>query len=389
MLNKIESNMYSIAAVDILPKNVSQSAIEKVLQQNQSATGGLARILQIKVDARVMITVNIDIADRLTNGQIGIIKHVSFDSNHSVKTVYIKLDDIEAGSKKIQSDNFARQNLWVPLDRVEAKIQIKNFDGSPVIKRTQFPLMLSWACTVHKVQGLSIDRAVISFRLLKQRNFQYGQMYVALSRVTSLNGLFLTGEFKATAIKASPDAFNEYERMRLECISEPLPYNSDALLDSTLTITLLNTRSLQRHAIDIAHNDTLLNTDILCLTETQLLPNQNTDHISQLLNDFEFCHNCCEDKFQSISFCYKPYIEVTHFDLTIGASLVEFKKISFSQNTFRLFLVYRKNRTSLTPFYDLLTQMKQFNIHIFLVTSILMPKKVQTLYYRYWKIISS
>ena len=61
--------------------------------------------------------------------------------------------------------------------------------------------MLSWACTVHKVQGLSIERAVISFRLLKQRNFQYGQMYVALSRVTSLNGLFLTGKFKSTAIK--------------------------------------------------------------------------------------------------------------------------------------------------------------------------------------------
>ena len=79
-----------------------------------------------------------------------------------------------------------------------------------------------------------------------------------------------------------------------------------------------------------------------------------------------FVNNCCEDKFQSISFCYKPHIEVTHFEPTIGASLIEFKKLSFSQNSFRLFIVYRKNRTSLTSFYDLLTQMKQFNIHIFL-----------------------
>ena len=60
--------------------------------------------------------------------------------------------------------------------------------------------MLAWACTVHKVQGLSLQQAVISFKLFTQRNFNNCQMYVALSRVTSLNGLFLTGEFKSSAI---------------------------------------------------------------------------------------------------------------------------------------------------------------------------------------------
>ena len=67
--------------------------------------------------------------------------------------------------------------------------------SSPVIKRTQFPLMLAWACTVHKVQGLSLHKVVISFELVKQRSFNNGQMYVALSRVTSFIGLFLTGAY--------------------------------------------------------------------------------------------------------------------------------------------------------------------------------------------------
>ena len=44
--------------------------------------------------------------------------------------------------------------------------------------------MLAWACTVHKVQGLSLNKVVVGFQLLKQQNFHYGQNYVALSRVT-------------------------------------------------------------------------------------------------------------------------------------------------------------------------------------------------------------
>ena len=154
--------------------------------------------------------------------------------------------------------------------------------------------------------------------------------------------------------------------MRLDCISKSLPYNKDALLENTLAVALFNTRSLQRHAIDIAHNDTLLNTDVMCLTESQLLPNQNTDGISQLLNDFEFCHNCCNDKFQSVSFCYRQNIKVIKFSPTIGASLIEFKKPLFSQNSFRIFLLYRKHGSSLTSFYDMLRRIKQSNTHIFM-----------------------
>ena len=56
----------------------------------------------------------------------------------------------------------------------------------PVIKRTHFPLMLAWACTVDKVEGLSFNKVIVSFQLLKQQNFFYGQIYIDLSRVASL-----------------------------------------------------------------------------------------------------------------------------------------------------------------------------------------------------------
>ena len=61
--------------------------------------------------------------------------------------------------------------------------------------------MLSWACTVHKVQGLSLTSAVVSFDLEKQKSFNEGQMYVALSRITSIDNIFLIGKYNRNFFK--------------------------------------------------------------------------------------------------------------------------------------------------------------------------------------------
>ena len=53
--------------------------------------------------------------------------------------------------------------------------------------------MLASTCTVHNVQGLRLSKVVMNFQLLKQRNLYYGQIYAALSRVTSLEGLYIFG----------------------------------------------------------------------------------------------------------------------------------------------------------------------------------------------------
>ena len=55
---------------------------------------------------------------------------------------------------------------------------------------------------------------------------------------------------------------------------------SEDLNDSSLTISLLNTRSLNKHLIDIAHDERLLKNDVICLTETQLsaLSNHQRNH---------------------------------------------------------------------------------------------------------------
>ena len=88
------------------------------------------------------------------------------------------------------------------------------------------------------MQGLRLPKIVASFDLHRQRNFNYGQIYVTLSRVTSLEGLDITGSVSAATMKANPRVMEEYNRMRLESalmVDEVEESNSNVLV-----IVLLN-----------------------------------------------------------------------------------------------------------------------------------------------------
>ena len=87
-------------------------------------------------------------------------------------------------------------------------------------------------------------------------------------------------------------------------------------------------RSLPKHAIDIGLSEMLLETDIFCFTETQLLSNQEVTYtISENLDQFSFLHNRCNDQFQSISFCYRDYIDILENHNVVGKSVLTFRII--------------------------------------------------------------
>ena len=91
-----------------------------------------------------MLNANVNLQDRLVNGQLGTVKHIVLNSQNNVSKSYIKFDDCKAALKKMNIDNFAMQHLWVPIEKTTVNIRIKsNKSLSPVIKRTQFPLILA------------------------------------------------------------------------------------------------------------------------------------------------------------------------------------------------------------------------------------------------------
>jgi ATP-dependent DNA helicase PIF1 len=92
----------------------------------------------------------------------------------------------------------------VKFNNIANPITVANFiwksEHNKRVGVSQIPLIYSWAITIHKAQGLTLENAIID---IGSNIFAYGQTYVALSRVKSLNGLYLT-HFDYTKIACNP-----------------------------------------------------------------------------------------------------------------------------------------------------------------------------------------
>lgn len=143
--------------------------------------------LLLKKGAVVMCTKN-NPKEHFVNGTLGVVE--SFDAysgNPIIKTRNGKTIEI------VPMD-------WVVEENGKIKAQI-----------TQIPLRLAWAVTIHKSQGMSMDAAVMDLSQV----FEYGQGYVALSRVRRLSGLYLLG-INHQALKVHPQILEQDKIFRKE-----------------------------------------------------------------------------------------------------------------------------------------------------------------------------
>jgi ATP-dependent DNA helicase PIF1 len=104
----------------------------------------------------------------------------------------------------------------------------------PGVAVSQVPLILAWALTIHKSQGATLDMAEID---VGSGIFECGQTYVALSRVKSLEGLYLTS-FDATKIRIHQKVKNFYQSLHEESSHKPCLTTATATITSSTTTTL-------------------------------------------------------------------------------------------------------------------------------------------------------
>ncbi|GER47360.1 ATP-dependent DNA helicase PIF1 [Striga asiatica] len=198
-LEKLGKEVYVYRAQDV--------GEEKWMRQLRS--GIAPDELELCVGARVMLVKNVNPWKKLVNGATGTV-----------------LELCRVSEKEYKLGEMCEQGCVLPLVKFDSGLELVVepemwvvMEGDKVVAtRRQIPLILSWALSIHKCQGMTLDKLHTDL----SRVFDFGMVYVALSRVRSLGGLYLSG-LDPSKIKAHPkvlDFYNGFVSRQVESESE-------------------------------------------------------------------------------------------------------------------------------------------------------------------------
>lgn len=150
--------------------------------------------LELKEGCRVMLLKNLNFNKGLINGATGTIidlkKNIDGIDEENEEVILVKFDN---GIEEIISKHIFEAYR----------------DGEVVISREQYPLRLAYGITIHKSQGMTLDKLIVDCNKI----FECGQAYVALSRIKSLDGLYLKS-FNPKKVWANEEVLNFYQKLK-------------------------------------------------------------------------------------------------------------------------------------------------------------------------------
>ncbi|KAI8415866.1 hypothetical protein FOFC_05493 [Fusarium oxysporum] len=177
-------------AIQVMAKNIGNGADKATSEQ----AGNLAGQFPVCIGARLMLTQNIWQPAGLVNGAQGTVYDIGWapgaDAHRDPPSVIMMVMDKYTGPSYLTTDDGREVVPILPVKR-------DFFLGTSACTRKQFPLMASYAITVHKSQSITVDKMVTD---LSERDFQTGLSYVAVSRVKMLDGLMIDAPFERASL---------------------------------------------------------------------------------------------------------------------------------------------------------------------------------------------
>ena len=229
--------------------------------------------LKVREGCRVMLIANIDVQDSLCNGSIGTVRHILKDKNEDVKVILVEFDNINSGRElQRRHPNYAKMFPGcTPILRQAHKYTTsKNSKGAKSNTATvfQFPLILAFSSTTHKIQGLTVyspRKVSVDLRSV----FGPHQAYVMLGRVQGRDDLYIIEDMPEEKIKTDKEALKQLSIMKERSLNNNPPVWEKSLNDS-VKILYHNIHSLRDKMDDVKADLTIPFGDLIIFSETWL-----------------------------------------------------------------------------------------------------------------------
>ena len=265
---------YSIKAVDsVIGANFAQLR-DKIISQipdDPRKTKQIISNLQLAVGERTEIAVNVRTEDGMTNGAGNVIKKIELNQKDKPSgIIWVHFDHADVGEKTRHENRQLYvqgiERTWTPIKPIATQFAVGRNQTAQVIRK-QFPLRPAAAKTIHRSQGDTEQKIVVNFNTRRAIPHIH---YVGLSRVTTIEGLYIT-DLCEHKIVVNPNVKTEMKGLRTDCSLKlaisPI-YNTDQVL---FKVCFLNARSLHKHIEDIHHDLNYTSTDINILSETRFV----------------------------------------------------------------------------------------------------------------------
>ena len=256
MLETKCTKIHTIRAKDLV--KIGSKTYKK--KQNVS-TDGLPEVITLAVNAKVLLIRNLDVSDGLCNGAFGTVSGIIMNENDSnmPRCVCVKFQNESVGRKARTNSNFDE----VPAGSVCIfPFEEQYMEGK--LRRQQIPLKLAFAATIHKVQGMTVDKINVSMKGM----FAPGMSYVALSRVRNLSDLFISDLDKnKPGIFCNDEVSAFLQKMTPLDLSSSMQFISDSK-DDCISVVYHNVEGLQSHFESIQSHNQILKASVFIASET-------------------------------------------------------------------------------------------------------------------------
>ncbi|MEO8770490.1 MAG: helix-turn-helix domain-containing protein [Ferruginibacter sp.] len=229
---------------DVINTQALSQLQEKTFSFNASVSGSFFEnafpadeVLNLKIGAQVMFLKNdMEKIRRYYNGKIGIIEKIEDDK------IWVRCNQ-DGFSQMIEVKKETWRNIKYSLNHKTQQIEEEELGSF-----TQYPLRLAWAITIHKSQGLTFQNAIID----AGSAFAPGQVYVALSRCTSLDGIILHSKISYNSLQSDARIVDFATKQQSSKLQEQILFNATKQYQQEIIFQLFNFKNVENLIKDLS-----------------------------------------------------------------------------------------------------------------------------------------